>query len=304
MSRILITGSHGLVGAAMTSLLTSAGHHVRSLDLRAPEHDGRGNVLDLRAVEAAVAECDGILHLAAVSRVIWGERDPALCRATNEGGTHNVLRAALASTRRPWIVFASSREVYGEPDALPVREDAPLRPVNVYGETKIAGERLLEEARGAGLATAIVRLSNVYGSVHDHADRVVPAFARSALAGEPLRIDGAEHTFDFTHIDDTARGIAAVIDALQAGERRLPPIHFLTGTPTTLGELAAAAVDLAGSASLLVHAPPRSYDVARFYGDPSRARTLLGWQPHVSLRDGLARFLAVLRATPSPELHP
>ena len=304
MSRILITGSHGLVGAAMTSLLTSAGHHVRSLDLRAPEHDGRDDVLDLRAVEAAVAECDGILHLAAVSRVIWGERDPALCRATNEGGTRNVLRAALAPSRRPWIVFASSREVYGEPDALPVREDAPLRPVNVYGETKIAGERLLEEARGAGLATAIVRLSNVYGSVHDHADRVVPAFARSALTGEPLRIDGADHTFDFTHIDDTARGIAAVIDALQAGERRLPPIHFLTGTPTTLGELAAAAVDLAASASPLVHAPPRSYDVARFYGDPSRAHTLLDWQPRVPLRDGLARFFAALRATTPPEPHP
>ncbi|HEY8379403.1 MAG TPA: NAD-dependent epimerase/dehydratase family protein, partial [Nannocystis sp.] len=272
MSRILITGSHGLVGAAMKSLLTNAGHLVRCLDLRAPQGDGRGDVLDRRAVEAAVAACDGILHFAAVSRVIWGERDPALCRATNEGGTRNVLHAALASPRRPWIVFASSREVYGEPDALPVREDAPLRPVNVYGETKIVGERLIEEARGAGLATAIVRLSNVYGSVHDHADRVVPAFASRALAGEPLRIDGADHTFDFTHIDDTARGIAAVIDALEAGERRLPAIHLLTGVPTTLGELASAAVDLAASASPLVHAPPRSYDVARFYGEPSRAR--------------------------------
>lgn len=303
MSRILITGSHGLVGTAMKSLLTSAGHHVRSLDLRAPPSDGRGDVRDPRAVEAAVAECDGVLHLAAVSRVVWGERDPALCRATNEGGTRNVLRAALASPRRPWVIFASSREVYGEPDALPVREDAPLRPVNIYGETKIAGERFLEEARGAGLATAIVRLSNVYGSVHDHADRVVPAFARRALAGEPLRIDGADHTFDFTHIDDTARGIASVIDALQAGERRMPPIHFLTGTPTTLGELAAAAVDLAGSASPLVHAPPRTYDVARFYGDPSRAHTLLGWQPRVPLRDGLARLLVALSATPSPEIH-
>ena len=304
MSCILITGSHGLVGTAMKSLLTNAGHNVRSLDLRAPQGDGRGDVLDLRAVETAATECDGILHFAAVSRVIWGERDPAHCRATNEGGTRNVLRAALASPRHPWIVFASSREVYGEPDALPVREDAPLCPVNVYGETKSAGERLLEEARVAGLTTAIVRLSNVYGSVHDHADRVVPAFAHRALAGEPLRIDGADHTFDFTHIDDTARGIAAVVDALQAGERRLPPIHFLTGTPTTLGELAAAAVDLAGSTSLLLHAPPRSYDVARFYGDPSRARTILGWQPRVPLRDGLARLLAALRDTPSPEPHP
>lgn len=304
MSRILITGSHGLVGSAMQSLLTSAGYRVHSLDLRAPPGDGRGDVLDPRAVEASVAECDGILHLAAVSRVVWGERDPALCRATNEGGTRNVLHAALGSPRRPWIVFASSREVYGEPDALPVGEDAPLRPVNVYGETKIAGERLLEEARGAGLATAIVRLSNVYGSVHDHVDRVVPAFARSALAGDPLRIDGAEHTFDFTHIDDTARGIAAVIDALEAGERRLPAIHLLTGVPTTLGELASAAVDLAASASPLVHAPPRSYDVARFYGDPSRARAILGWQPRVPLRDGLARLLAALRATSSPEPRP
>lgn len=304
MSRILITGSHGLVGTAMSSLLKISGHHVRRLDLRAPQGDGRGDVLDLRAVEAAVAECDGILHLAAVSRVIWGERDPDFCRATNEGGTRNVLRAALASPQRPWIIFASSREVYGEPDALPVREDAPLRPVNVYGETKIAGERLMDEARGDGLATAIIRLSNVYGSVHDHADRVVPAFARQALAGEPLRVDGADHTFDFTHIDDTTRGIAAVIDAIQSGERRLPPIHLLTGAPTTLGDLATAAVDIAGSTSELVHAPPRNYDVGRFYGDPSRAGAILGWRPRVPLRDGLGRLIAALRSTSAPEPTP
>ena len=304
MSRILITGSHGLVGTAMSSLLKSAGHHVRCLDLRAPQGDGRGDVLDLPAVEAAVAECDGVLHLAAVSRVIWGERDPELCRATNEGGTRNVLRAALASPRRPWIIFASSREVYGEPDILPVSEDAPLRPVNVYGETKIAGERLMDEARGDGLTTAIVRLSNVFGSVHDHVDRVVPAFARQALDGEPLRIDGADHTFDFTHIDDTARGIAAVVDAIQAGERRLPPIHLLTGIPTTLGDLASAAVDLAGSASELVHASPRNYDVARFYGDPSRAHAILGWRPRVALRDGLARLIAAFRHTSASEPNP
>lgn len=299
MSTLLITGSHGLVGTAIREFLARDGHHIRCLDLCAAEDDGRGDVREHHAVTSAAEGCDGIIHLAAVSRVIWGERDPELCRTTNEGGTGNVLRAALASARRPWVIFASSREVYGEPDALPVREDAPLRPVNIYGRTKIAGERLVEEARGAGLGTAIVRLSNVYGSVHDHVDRVVPAFARNALAGQPLRVDGANHTFDFTHIDDTARGIAAVVDALTAGEWALPPIHFLTGSPTTLGELASAAIDIAGSASALIDAPPRSYDVARFFGDPRRAEELLGWRPQVTLREGLGRFIAALRSSPN-----
>jgi len=302
MSKILITGSHGLVGSAMRRLLTEVGHDVRCLDLRAPATDGRGDVRDAASLPALIAECEGIIHLAAVSRVIWGEQDPDLCRETNIDGVGNVVRAALAASRRPWLIFASSREVYGEPETLPIAEDAPLRPVNVYGETKIAGERMVDEARAAGLVTAIVRLSNVYGSLDDHADRVVPAFARQAVAGETLRIDGSDHTFDFTHIDDTARGIAAVIDAFGRGVRDLPPIHLLTGRPTTLGELARAAVDLAGSTSHLREAPPRSYDVARFYGDPRRALELLGWQAQVTLRDGLRGLIAAIRtANPDTE---
>jgi len=279
----------------MQRVLTDAGHDVVCLDLRAHVGEDRGDVRDAARVTKAVASCDGILHLAAVSRVIWAEQDPELCRATNLGGTRNVVQAALTVKHRPWVVFASSREVYGESEVLPVTEDAPLRPINVYGETKVAAEDLLGEARAAGLGTAIVRLSNVYGSVDDHVDRVVPAFARQAIAGERLRIDGTGHTFDFTHVDDTARGIAAIVAALVAGEQALPPIHLLTGTPTTLGELARAAVDMASSTSGIEEAPPRRYDVARFHGDPRRARTLLGWEPRVSVHTGLARLIADLR---------
>ncbi len=297
MSTILITGSHGLVGSALRGLLAAAGHEIINLDLRAPEGAGCGDVRDLAAVSRAVADCDGIIHLAAVSRVIWAEQDPALCRETNVGGLRNVVKEAFAARRRPWLIFASSREIYGEPDALPVAEDAPLRPINIYGQTKIAGERLVGEARAAGLTTAILRLSNVYGSIDDHADRVIPAFARQALVGEALRVDGAGHTFDFTHIDDTARGFAAVIDAFAAGERELPPIHLLTGTPTTLGELATLAVDLSGSTSKINLGPPRSYDVERFYGDPRRAREVLGWQANVDLRRGLAGLIEAFRVS-------
>lgn len=291
---VLLTGSEGLVGTAVAEHLRRRGHLVRSLDLR--DLTGPADVRDAEAVRHAMSECTGVIHLAAVSRVIWGEQNPDACRSTNIGGTRLVLEAALASSTRPWVIFASSREVYGEPDRLPVTEDAPLVPINVYGHTKTAGERLVDEARGFGLRTAVVRLSNVYGSATDHPDRVVPAFVRAAVRGLPLRVDGPEHTFDFTHIDDTGRGITLLADLLERDPSPPPPIHFLTGTPTTLGELATLAVELAGTRAPIVAAPPRSFDVARFVGDPTRARHLLGWSPQVPLREGLAHLITAVRA--------
>ena len=150
------------------------------------------------------------MHLAAVSRVIWAERAPEDCRSTNIGGLRRVLEVAFEQPVPPWVIFASSREVYGQPRPLPGTEDTPLSPVNLYGRSKVEGERLVEEARASGLRTAAVRLSNVYGSALDHADRVVPAFVWAAVQGNAIRIDGAECTFDFTHIDDTVRGMVAV----------------------------------------------------------------------------------------------
>jgi nucleoside-diphosphate-sugar epimerase len=141
-----------------------------------------------------------------------------------------------------------------------------------------------------------VRLSNVYGSARDHADRVVPALARAAAEGRPLRIDGRAHTFDFTHIDDVVRGLVGIIELLDR-DVMIPPIHLLTGRPTTLAELAGICIELARTNSRITEAPPRSYDVARFYGDPTRARELLGWTPAVPLRRGLERLMREFRST-------
>ena len=242
----------------------------------------------------AIDGCLGVVHLAAVSRVLWGEQDPEGCWNTNVDGLRNILETLDERKRPPWLLFASSREVYGQPRHLPATEDTPLRPVNVYGRSKVEGERLVEEARAGGLCAATVRLSNVYGSARDHADRVVPAFARAAVSGGAIRIDGAECTFDFTHIDDTVRGLVALVDRLENGHAP-PPIHLLTGIPTTLHDLAALAMTLAGGSTPLVETPPRSFDVARFYGDPIRARELLGWTPHVGLREGLERLVREIR---------
>ena len=296
--RILVTGSEGLVGRAMLATLEARGWETVGLDLRGAgtEH---GDVRDPGRVCEATAGCRGVVHLAAVSRVLWAERKPDDCRDTNIEGVRRVLEAALGATPRPWVLFASSREVYGQPRRLPTTEDAPLSPVNVYGRSKVEGERLVEQARASGIRAATVRLSNVYGSALDHADRVVPAFARAAVEGNAIRVDGPQCTFDFTHIDDTVRGMVAAMDRLDAGET-LPPIHLLTGTPTTLRELAAMATALAGKSVPVVEAPPRTFDVSRFYGDPSRARNLLGWEARVR---SSRRFRAARRGSSCPVRH-
>ena len=219
---------------------------------------------------------------------------PQGCLDVNIGGLRNVIEAAVESTRRPWLIFASSREVYGQPGHLPVTEDAPLRPVNVYGHSKVEGERLIEAARDKGLQAAIVRLSNVYGSPNDHADRVLPAFARAAVRRSALRVEGETHAFDFTHLDDTVRGIVALTGLLAAGHAP-PSIHLVTGRSHTLGEIAHMTVELAGTGAPVVPAAPRSFDVSRFCGDPGRARKLLGWVPRVGLREGLERLIRDFR---------
>ena len=294
MLRVLITGAAGLVGTRLVACARDDGFAVSALDLRA-EPPARGDVRSAEDVARAVKGCAGIVHLAAVSRIVRAEQDPALCWSTNVEGTRNVVEAAAASPDRPWIVFASSREVYGELGRAPVSEDAPLAPVNGYGRSKVAGEALVLGARATGLRTAVVRLSNVYGSAGDHVDRVVPAFVRAALAGQPLRVEGATNTFDFTHLDDAVAGLRAIMRALERGET-LPPLHLLTGRSTSLGELAALVLELTGSRSPLTEAPSRTFDVSTFHGDPTRAADALGWRAAVPLRDGVARLVADLRA--------
>ncbi len=292
--RILVTGSEGLVGKGLCRALARPGVTVEGLDLAALGRE-RGDVRDAGRVRSAAAECEGIVHLAAVSRVVWGEQDPDRCWETNVGGLRHVLDAAESSPRRPWLLFASSREVYGQSERLPATEDAPLRPINTYGRAKVEGERMVQAARDRGLCVAIVRLSNVYGRTDDHPDRVIPSFAKAAVTGGLLRVDGRDNTFDFTHLEDTVRGILAICERLASGGRALPPIHLLTGRPTSLGRLGDLVVRLSGGRAEVRCAEPRSYDVSRFYGSPDRARELLGWSARIGIEQGVARLIEAFR---------
>ncbi len=293
--RYLVTGSEGLVGASLSETLRQAGHEVVEFDLR---KDGR-DIRDPATVSAAAKDCDGIIHLAAVSRVAWGEADPALCDEINITGTSVILDAALRAEPRPWVLFASSREVYGDPDAFPVSEEAHVAPVNTYGRSKAEGERLVHAAADQGLRSAIIRLSNVYGNRNDHPDRAVPSLLWRAVQGLDLRISGEDHFFDFVHVDDCVRGLMKVMDRLSAGIET-PPLHLATGVRTTLGELARAAIAIAQSESPLTVLPSRSFDVAGFVGDPTRAAQVLGWRAAIPLDEGLRQLRVQMLAAGQP----
>jgi nucleoside-diphosphate-sugar epimerase len=292
MARLLLTGSAGLIGRALRRVLCDAGHDVVGFDSAvSPCHPDYGDVRSPAAVAARAAGCDGIVHLAAIARVGMSAADPRLCRSVNVGGTRTVLEAARCRPERPFVLLASSREVYGEPAQLPVVETAPMAPINVYGRSKAAAELLVEHASRSGLVTQIVRYANVYGCIDDHPDRVVPAFTRAAALGGLMHVRGAENAFDFTHVDDVARGTARLIEALLAGERQLPPIQFATGEPTTLAALARHAHRLGSGRARLIEEPTVGGTVARFWGNPARARQLLGWEPGVTLETGLRAMI-------------
>ncbi len=296
MSTILVTGGAGVVGTALVSGLERKGWRVRVLDIAAtaPAHV-RGDIRDHAAVRVAARDVAGIVHLAAVSRVGWGEDDPGRCRDINVNGTAVV--AEVAGEASQWMLFVSSREVYGNPHRLPVVEDDPISPVNTYGRSKADGELAVAEARKHGLVAATVRLPSVYGSVRDIPDRVIPAFVRGAIAGNRLMITGANQLCDFLHVTDAVDGVVKAIDRLNGGDREFPTVHLASGRGTSLGELARLVKALAGSASEIDERPARSFDVKGFVGDASRARRLLGWQASVGLDDGLKQLIAAMRTT-------
>lgn len=292
-TKVLITGSSGLIGSALTSYLIANGIEVLELDIADKENPR--DVLDRDTVDGLISQCTGVVHLAAISRVVWGEENPELCRHVNLGGTRNILDAAKSQTNKPWVLFGSSREVYGQAPRMPVSEDDELNVINVYGQTKAEGEKMTLAAREEGLRTAVVRFSNVYGRCSDHVTRVTPAFARAAVEGTEIRVDGSSHTFDFVHLDDVLPALLRLIQLLEDGHTTLPPIHLASGRATTLGELAEWTVECSGGRCTIREAPERDYDVGKFIGNPSRARELLDWEAKIIAKEGFKKLVEDFR---------
>ncbi len=296
MAKIAITGSSGLIGRELVNQLTTQ-HELIKIDIAvdAVGHD----IGNADSVNKLTESCEGIINLAAVSRVAEAQEYPLRAWSSNVSGTHNVLNSALTSSLKPWVIHASSREVYGNQPRKAITEDTPMTPLNIYGRSKAAGESMVYGAQDAGANVAILRFANVYGDIHDYSDRVIPAFSRAAVNGSTLRVDDASVCMDFTHVVDVSKGVVKVVDQLISGEKNLPPIHFATGTGTTLGELARLAVAASNNTCELNEVEKREASVGCFIGDPARAKSVLGWTHETPLHTGFTEMVEAFRKASS-----
>jgi UDP-glucose 4-epimerase len=189
------------------------------------------------------------------------------------------------------VAFASTASVYGEPRALPISEDAPLMPQTPYCLSKLASEYLLQfYGRTSQLPWNILRFFNVYGPgqrSEAYYTSVVLTFIHRLLNGEPPIIDGdGEQTMDFVHVHDVARALALAIESESAGH----VCNIGTGIQTSIAELARLLIEAVG-ADTEPEFQPREVIVTRRAADISRAADILGWEPEIGIKEGLAQVV-------------
>lgn len=228
---------------------------------------------------------EAVIHLAAQVSVERSLERPDQDVDVNVYGTLNLVREAVAAgTRR--VVFASSAAVYGDPQRLPVDEDHPLKPLSVYGRSKLAAEWLIQQyAQGTGLEAVILRLGNVYGpGQRPETGPVVARFFLDALSGRGPVIHGdGQQTRDFVYVGDVARAFVLALTG-PAGV----VANIAGGRATAIGELAQRIGRLVEGSPAPRYGPPRPGDIRHSVLANHRARRLLGWAPRVSLEEGLA----------------
>ena len=314
MASYLVTGGAGFIGSHLTDELIRRGERVRVADsFITGKRENlahiagvellEGDLADMAVAQAAVAGVDYVLHQAAIPSVPRSVQDPITSNRANIDATLNVLVAARdAGVRR--VVYAGSSSAYGNTSTLPKVETMESGPLSPYALQKLVGEQYCQMfTRLYGLQTVTIRYFNVFGPRQDPSSPysgVISLFIRALVEKRRPTIygDGGQ-TRDFTYVANVVDG---VLRACTAPEASVEVINVATGGRVSLNELFRALTDLIGAVSEPIYAEPRAGDVRDSQADISKARRLLGYEPHVTLEQGLTKTLAWFRSTQnSPE---
>lgn len=312
---VLITGGMGFIGSNLAHRLVDAGATVTLVDSLIPEYGGnpfnvegisgrvRINVCDVRdpfSMGHLVRGQDFLFNLAGQTSHLDSMSDPLADLAINTTAQVSLLEACRKVNPRVRLVFASTRQIYGKPDYLPVDERHPVRPVDVNGINKLAGEQYhLLYSDVHGIRACALRLTNTYGPrmrVRDARQTFLGVWIRRLIEGQPFTVygDGAQLR-DFTYVDDC---VDALLLAGSHEDSSGRIFNLGSREVVSLARLAAMLVELNGSGRF-EHAPfppeRRSIDVGDYHGDHRLASGVLGWEPRVGLSDGLRLTLDYYR---------
>lgn len=304
--RVLVTGAGGFIGSHLTERLVELGASVRALVRYTSsgnwgwlDHSPRkddidvvlGDVQDFFSVRKAMHDREVVFHLAALIGIPYSYHAPQSYVHTNVEGTLNVLQAARElKTER--IVCTSTSEVYGTAQYVPIDESHPLQGQSPYSASKIAADKLAESYFCSfDVPVAVVRPFNTYGP-RQSARAVVPTIITQALAGGQIRLGSLSPTRDFTFVSDTVAGFVSTAANQQSVGQVM---NFGNGAEISIADLASAIGRLLGKELTLVaeddRVRPENSEVERLCADATKARTLLGWKPQVSLEDGLRQTI-------------
>jgi UDP-glucose 4-epimerase len=314
--RVMITGGLGFIGSNLARRLVDLGADVLLVDSLIPDYGGnffnihgiedrvRVNVADVRQASTMnylVRDREIIFNLAGQVSHIDSMKDPHTDLEINCHSQLTLLEACRRFNPTAQVIYASTRQIYGKPLSLPVTEQHLVRPTDVNGINKAAGENYhLVYNNVFGVRACSLRLTNIYGPrqlLRHNRQGFIAWFIRLALEGREIQIFGdGSQVRDFVYVDDA-------VDAFL----RAAPIDVLSGEAVNVGgdehvshsKLVALLIELSGTGSYrFVEWPPekKAIDIGSFYADSTWFKTAVGWAPQVTLREGLARTLDYYRA--------